>query len=90
MVASGFVRKLDELGRIVLPIEIRKTFHIMERDSLEIFVDKDLIILKKYEPGDIFTGELEDLVEYKGRKFSRDTIKTLADIAGYDVAPKKD
>lgn len=88
MVASGFVRKLDELGRIVIPIEIRKTFHIMERDSLEIFVDKDLIILKKYEPGDIFTGELENLVEYKGRKFSHDTITALAATAGYDLVPK--
>ncbi|MCL2618893.1 MAG: AbrB/MazE/SpoVT family DNA-binding domain-containing protein [Defluviitaleaceae bacterium] len=86
MVASGFVRKLDELGRIVLPIEIRKTFQIRERDPLEIFVDNDKIILKKYEPGDIFTGELENLVEYKGRKFSRATIEDLAKHAGYEVS----
>jgi len=88
MIASGFVRKLDELGRIVLPIEIRKTFQIRERDPLEIFVDNDKIILKKYEPGDIFTGELEDLVEYKGRKFSRSTIEDLAKFAGYEVSKK--
>ena len=85
MVASGFVRKLEKLGRIVLPIEIRKTFQIKERDPLEIFVDNDKIILKKYEPGDIFTGELEDLVEYKGRKFSRSTIEDLAKHAGFEV-----
>ncbi|MCL2852495.1 MAG: AbrB/MazE/SpoVT family DNA-binding domain-containing protein [Defluviitaleaceae bacterium] len=88
MVASGFVRKLDELGRIVLPIEIRKTFQIRERDPLEIFVDNDKIILKKYEPGDIFTGELDNLVEYKGRKFSRSTIEDLARHAGYDVSKR--
>ena len=88
MVASGFVRKLDELGRIVLPIEIRKTFQIRERDPLEIFVDNDKIILKKYEPGDIFTGELDDLVEYKGRKFSRTTIADLAKQAGFEVSKK--
>jgi len=90
MVASGFVRKLDELGRIVLPIEIRKTFQIMERDSLEIFVDKGLIILKKYEPGDIFTGELENLVEYKGKKFSRSTIEDIAKFAGYEITLKEE
>ena len=88
MVASGFVRKLDELGRIVLPIEIRKTFQIRERDPLEIFVDNDKIILKKYEPGDIFTGELDDLIEYKGRKFSRTTIEDLATQAGFEVTRK--
>jgi len=88
MIASGFVRKLDELGRIVLPIEIRKTFQIRERDPLEIFVDNEKIILKKYEPGDIFTGELEDLVEYKGRKFSRTTIEDLAKQAGFEVSRK--
>ena len=88
MIASGFVRKLDELGRIVLPIEIRKTFQIRERDPLEIFVDNDKIILKKYEPGDIFTGELDDLVEYKGRKFSRTTIEDLAKQAGFEVTRK--
>lgn len=88
MVASGFVRKLDELGRLVLPIEIRKTFCINERDPVEIFIDADKIILKKYEPGDIFTGELEDLVEYKGKKFSRSTIEDMAKYAGYEVTKK--
>ena len=88
MIASGFVRKLDELGRIVLPIEIRKTFQIKERDPLEIFVDNDKIILKKYEPGDIFTGELNDLVEYKGKKFTRSTIEELAKSAGFEVSKK--
>ena len=88
MVASGFVRKLDELGRLVLPIEIRKTFCINERDPVEIFIDADKIILKKYEPGDIFTGELDDLVEYKGKKFTRTTIEDMAKAAGFEVSKK--
>jgi len=88
MIASGFVRKLDELGRLVLPIEIRKTFCINERDPVEIFIDNDKIILKKYEPGDIFTGQLEDLVEYKGKKFSRSTIEDMAKFAGYEITKK--
>ncbi|MCL2852743.1 MAG: AbrB/MazE/SpoVT family DNA-binding domain-containing protein [Defluviitaleaceae bacterium] len=85
MISSGFVRKLDELGRIVLPIEIRKTFQLKERSPIEIFIDGNKIILKKYEPGDMFTGNIDDLVEYKGRKFSRDTIKDLLEHAGYKV-----
>ena len=46
----GIVRKVDDLGRIVLPVELRRTLGISERDSLEIFVEGDSIILKKYEP----------------------------------------
>lgn len=86
MTASGFVRKVDELGRIVLPMELRKLLHIEERDSLEIFVDeKGRVVLQKYEPGDIFTGELDSLVEYKGKNFSKKTILELAELAGIDM-----
>ncbi len=82
MIASGFVRKVDELGRIVLPIEIRKSLLIKEKDSLEIFIENEKIVLQKYEPGDMFTGELDDLVAYKGKKFSKATIKEMAELAG--------
>ena len=57
MKSTGIVRRLDELGRITLPIELRSNFDVNERDPLEIFVDDDKIILKKYNPADIFTGE---------------------------------
>ena len=50
MKATGVVRKVDELGRIVIPIELRRTLNIGEKDLLEIYVDKNHIILKKYEP----------------------------------------
>jgi transcriptional pleiotropic regulator of transition state genes len=50
MKSTGIVRKIDELGRIVLPIELRRTLEIMERDPMEIYVESDTIILKKYEP----------------------------------------
>ncbi|MBR5468383.1 MAG: AbrB/MazE/SpoVT family DNA-binding domain-containing protein, partial [Firmicutes bacterium] len=66
MKSTGIVRKVDELGRIVLPIELRRSLNIDIKDSLEIFVDEDKIILKKYEPADIFTGAMEDLIDYKG------------------------
>ena len=54
MKSTGIVRKIDELGRIVLPIEIRNTLDIKAKDSIEIFVDDDKIILKKYQPSCIF------------------------------------
>ena len=57
MKSTGIVRKVDELGRIVLPIELRRTFEIAERDSLEMYVEGSTIILKKYEPACIFCGD---------------------------------
>ena len=54
--STGIVRKVDELGRIVLPIELRRTLDIAERDSMEIFVEGGSIILKKYEPEPVKSG----------------------------------
>jgi transcriptional pleiotropic regulator of transition state genes len=54
MKATGIVRKVDELGRVVLPVELRKTFDIKKEDPLEIYVDGDSIILKKYDPACVF------------------------------------
>ncbi len=73
----GVIRKVDELGRIVLPAGLRKKYNIQERDSLEIFTEDDAIVLRKYEPGDIFTGEMEELIEYEGKKISKKTIRHL-------------
>ena len=67
MKSTGIVRKVDELGRIVLPIELRRTLSINEKDALEIFVDNDKIVLQKYEPACIFCGSADDIVNYKGR-----------------------
>lgn len=82
MKSTGIVRKLDELGRITLPIELRRTLGIGERDALEIFVEGEKIVLCKYEPSDIFTGEKDDLVDYRGKKVSKASIKELAKLAG--------
>lgn len=86
MKSTGIVRKVDELGRVVLPIELRRNLNIQEKDSLEIFVDDEKIILKKYEPADIFNGSMDDLIDYKGKKISKATIIELAKIAGLKVA----
>ena len=74
----GVIRKVDELGRVVLPISLRRSLHIEVGDSLEIFVTGDQIIFKKYEATDVFTGETEDLIEYNGKKISKNTIRELA------------
>ncbi len=82
MKSTGIVRKLDELGRITLPIELRRTLGVSERDPLEIFVDEDRIILKKYEPTDIFNGSKDNLYDYHGKKISKESIVELAKLAG--------
>jgi transcriptional pleiotropic regulator of transition state genes len=67
MKSTGIVRKVDELGRVVIPIELRRTLDIGEKDALEIFVEGDTIILKKYEPACIFCGQAKDVRNLKGK-----------------------
>lgn len=67
MKSTGVVRKVDELGRIVIPIELRRTLGVDIKDPLEIFTDESTIILKKYEPGCIFCGNLSGVTTYKGK-----------------------
>lgn len=82
MKATGIVRNLDNLGRITLPIELRRNLNLDIKDPVEIFVDEGQIVLKKYEPSDIFTGAKNDLVEYEGKMVSKTTIMELAKRAG--------
>lgn len=82
MKSTGIVRNLDNLGRVTLPIELRRSLDIDIKDPVEIFVDGDNIVLKKYQPVDIFTGSNKDLIEYQGKMISRDTIRELAKLAG--------
>lgn len=62
MKSTGMVRKVDELGRVVLPIELRRSLGIKEKDAIEIYIDGDKIILKKYVPNMAcqITGENTD------------------------------
>lgn len=77
MKSTGVVRRIDELGRIVLPIEIRKNLNIGNRDTVEIFVEEDKIILKKYEPACIFCGNADNVVLFNGKLVCRDCIEKL-------------
>jgi len=65
--STGIVRKVDELGRIVLPIELRRTLGIDEKDALEIYVDEEKIILRKYEPACVFCGNADNVQVFKGK-----------------------
>ena len=67
---------------MTLPIELRRNLDIDIKDPVEIFVDGDSIVLKKYVPADIFTGSKDDLLEYRGKMISKETIKELAKLAG--------
>ena len=86
MKTTGVVRKLDELGRITLPIELRRSLDLDVKDGLEITVQDDCIILRKAESSDIFTGSTKDLVEYQGKKVSKESILELAKLAGLNVS----
>ena len=77
MKATGIVRKLDPLGRVVLPIELRRTMDINTDDPLEIFVDEDMIILKKYEPSCIFCNEAKNVSMYKDKLICSDCLDDL-------------
>lgn len=71
MKSTGIVRRVDELGRVVIPIELRRTLEIAEKDALEIYVDGEQIILKKYQPACIFCGDARDVVNFKGKNICK-------------------
>ncbi len=77
MKSTGIVRKVDELGRVVIPIELRRTLDIAERDSLEIYVDGDKIILRKYEPACIFCGNAEDVEPFMGKNVCHSCMEAM-------------
>lgn len=77
MKATGIVRKVDELGRVVIPIELRNKFDIKVKDPIEIFVDSNAIVLKKYEPNCIFCGNSKDLIEYNNKLVCKKCVEKL-------------
>ena len=77
MKSTGIVRKVDELGRVVLPIEMRRTLDISEKDALEIYVEGDSIILRKYQESCVFCDSTKDLVNFSGRNICKACIEKL-------------
>ena len=79
MKSTGIIRKVDDLGRIVLPIELRRTLDIAERDELEIYMENDRIILQKFEPACIFCGSAQELVSYRGKNVCQECISKMSE-----------
>lgn len=77
MKSTGIVRKVDELGRVVIPIELRRTLRIEEKDALEIYVDGERIILKKYEPSCIFCGNAENVRNFKEKNICQNCLDDM-------------
>ena len=77
MKSTGIIRKVDDLGRIVLPIELRRTLDISERYELEIYRENDRIILQKFEPACIFCGSSRSLILYRRKNVCQDCVKKL-------------
>ncbi|MBR3294087.1 MAG: AbrB/MazE/SpoVT family DNA-binding domain-containing protein [Oscillospiraceae bacterium] len=80
MKSTGIVRKVDELGRIVLPIEMRRTLDIAEKDALEIYVEGDGVILKKYQPACIFCDQVDQVISFRGKNVCPDCLAKLKSI----------
>lgn len=80
MKATGIVRKVDELGRVVIPIELRRTLDITHNDSLEIYVEGEQIILRKYQPACIFCGEVSNVETFRGKKVCQSCLQALSSL----------
>lgn len=81
MKSTGIVRKIDDLGRMVIPIELRETMNIDKKDPMEIYVDGEKIILQKYEPACIFCGNADDTIEFKGRTICNECLDSMEEIS---------
>lgn len=77
MKSTGMVRKVDEFGRVVLPIELRRTMDIQEKDPLEIYVEGENIILRKYHEACVFCGSVRHIVSFSGRYVCPECIEKL-------------
>lgn len=77
MKGTGMVRKIDELGRIVLPIEMRRTFGIGEKDPVEIYVKDDMIVLRKYQETCVFCDSTKNIITYSGKNICTGCISSI-------------
>jgi len=81
MKATGIIRRVDELGRVVIPIELRNKFEITEKDPMEIFVDGSSIILKKYEPNCVFCGSSKKLLDFQGKLICEKCARSISKLS---------
>jgi len=79
MKSTGIIRKVDDLGRVVLPIEFRRVLDISERDEVEIVLENDQIILQKFEPVCVFCGGNQELISFNRKNVCRTCIQKMAE-----------
>ena len=79
MKSTGIVRKIDNLGRLVLPVELRRGLGLDEDPTVEIFVEEDTIVLKKYQPAGLFCGEAKNVTPYMGRNICANCRAAIAE-----------
>ena len=77
MKSTGFVKKIDELGRILIPKELRSSMELDSKDALEMFVDGDRIVLQKYQPACIFCSNADDIIFFEGRRICSSCLSKL-------------
>ena len=77
MKSTGIIRRVDELGRVVIPIEIRNQSNIIEKDPIEIYVEGGTIVLKKFEPNCIFCGNTKNLVAFNDKLICEECAKKI-------------
>ena len=81
MKSTGIVRKIDNLGRLVLPVELRRGLGLDEDPTVEIFVEEDTIVLKKYQPACIFCGNALDITNVKGKNICKSCLAEIAELS---------
>ena len=90
MKSTGIIRRVDELGRVVIPIEIRNQFNIVEKDPIEIYVEGSSIILKKFEPNCIFCGNTKNLLNYHDKLICKNCSKKIGQLEENQVNEVKE
>ena len=85
MKSTGIIRRVDELGRVVIPIEIRNQFNIVEKDPIEIYVEGSSIILKKFEPNCIFCGNTKNLLNFHDKLICKNCSKKIGQLEENEV-----
>lgn len=78
MKTTGIIRRIDELGRLVLPIELRRTLGLEVKDPVEIFIEGNRLVVKKYEDSCIFCGNNDQLVKYADKNICKSCIKEIS------------
>lgn len=89
MKSTGIIRKIDELGRVVLPMGLRNQLSIAEKDPIEIFVEGDSIILKKFEPNCVFCGSSKKLSSFNDKMICAKCMEKIYDSFKQTTEQKK-